>query len=142
MAIVKRRNYFSDEGFADATIKQLTNLTYSMTGYLCMIDEENGDDVAKMGQGIANEWNKFAKIMKNKMEPITYRGDVTSDDEEAFLQSLDHYMITKEVVNFAKNYFSEEIAAGCFYEDTDTIRALFGRKENNRDVEMTMGRYE
>ena len=92
MTIVKRRDYISKEGYSDATIKQITNPTYSMNGYLCVIDEENGDDVVKIGKGIANEWNKFAKNVKNKMDPITYRSDVTSDVDKGFLASLDQYM--------------------------------------------------
>ena len=53
-------------------------------------------------------------------------------------ESLDFYIITKYVVKFARDYYSEEIDADTFLADVDLIDALFGRKENYENPMETM----
>ena len=85
--------------------------------------------------------NKYDANRSNNANPVEYRGDISANVTDSQRQSVDHYIITEGVVNFVKNYYSEEIAEGSFHFDIDLIDALFGRKINSDDINATLSRY-
>ena len=85
--------------------------------------------------------NKCALNRSNNANPVEYRGEISTKVPVSQMQSVDHYIITEGVVNFVKNYYSEEIAEGSFQFELDLIDALFGRKINSDDINATLSRY-
>ena len=85
--------------------------------------------------------NKYAANRSNNANPVEYSGDISANLLVSQRRSVDHYIITEGVVNFVKNYYSEEIAEGSFQFDLDLIDALFGMKINSDDINATLSRY-
>ena len=85
--------------------------------------------------------NKYAANCSNNANPVEYCGDISANVPVLQRQSVDHYIIMEGVVNFVKNYYSEEIAEGSFHLDLELIHALFGRNMNTDDINAILSRY-
>ena len=136
----KRRNPDLD---GDVFIHQKLSENFGMNAYMCILNEgeENSDNLKKVAESVCQVMNKYAANRSNNANPVEYRVDISANLPISQRRSVDHYIITEGVVNFVKNYYSEEIAEGSFHFDIDLIDALFGRKINSDDINATLSRY-
>ena len=136
----KRRNTEQD---GDAFICHKVSENFGMNAYMCIFNEgeDNSDNLKKVAESVCQVMNKYAAIRSNNANPVEYRGDISTNVPDSQRQSVDHYIITKGVVNFVENYYSEEIADGLFHLDLELIHALFGRNMNTDDINAILSRY-
>ena len=78
----------------------------------------------------------------NNCSLVTYKADITQDIPKDNRHSLDHYILTENIANFAREYYEEEIEEKSFDLDLDLIDTLFGRKENFADPICTLNCYD
>lgn len=107
-----------------------------------ILDEEEAStrtSIAKVGDALCAILNDYAMVPRNNMNEFAYRG-VTNFTDPEDRHALDYYVLTKDVVSFATNYYRDEIRTGAFFTDAAFGDALFERETNKANLQATMNR--
>ena len=143
VAIMRRRDVSVEDG--DVTLKQITSGTFAMEQFLIVKEDGVGDvsteEAVEAGENLCRILNEMSIKSKANFDKFEFQGDVTKDSDDDDLHALDYYAITREVVAFAKQYYSDELQRCVFYKNDEIVEALFERKSNVKNVEFTMNRY-
>ena len=132
--IVRRRDIRENDG--DVPLAQINASQYVMHAYLCYIGPD--DTPASISEAIVAKINEYQSANSGHMKHFRYWHEITDGHPNEMLNSLDYWVITKDIVDTINDAYDEELQEETIWGYHLLLDGLFERPENTRDLRATL----